>query len=141
MTEETTAQAVPKADLGMQRAATAAIQADTPKGVQGALVSLDRDGAVRAMIGGRDYVASNYNRATQALRQPGSAWKLFVYMAALEGGIKVNDPVVDEPVTINGWSSRHSSGRFAATVDLRSPFALSVNTVAAQLGDDEGLDR
>jgi penicillin-binding protein 1A len=126
-------------DLGMQRAATAAIQADTPKGVQGALVSLDRDGAVRAMVGGRDYVASNYNRATQALRQPGSAWKLFVYMAALEAGYKVDDPVVDEPVTINGWSPRNSSGRFAGTMDLRSAFAYSVNTVAAKLGDEVGF--
>ncbi len=126
-------------DLGMQRAATAAIQADTPKGVQGALVSLDRDGAVRAMVGGTDYVSSNYNRATQAMRQPGSAWKLFVYMAALEAGYKVTDQVVDEPVTINGWSPRNSSGRFSGTMDLRSAFAYSVNTVAAKLGDEVGF--
>ena len=126
-------------DLGMQRAATASIQANTPRGVQAALVSLDRDGAVRAMVGGTDYVASNYNRATQALRQPGSAWKLFVYMAALEAGYKVGDPVVDEPVTINGWSPRNSSGRFAGTMDLRSAFAYSVNTVAAKLGDEVGF--
>src|SRR3546814_6332771 len=98
-----------------------------------------RDGAVRAMVGGRDYVASNYNRATQALRQPGSAWKLFVYMAALEAGYKVNDPVVDEPVTINGWSPRNSSGRFSGTMDLRSAFAYSVTTVAAELGDEVGF--
>lgn len=126
-------------DLGMQRAATASIQANTPAGVQGALVSLDRDGAVRAMVGGTDYVTSNYNRATQALRQPGSAWKLFVYMAALEAGYKVGDPVVDEPVTINGWSPRNSSGRFAGAMDLRSAFAYSVNTVAAKLGDEIGF--
>ncbi|MGQ3101122.1 MAG: transglycosylase domain-containing protein [Sphingopyxis solisilvae] len=126
-------------DLNMQRAATASIQANTPAGVQGALVSLDRDGAVRAMVGGTDYVSSNYNRATQALRQPGSAWKLFVYMAALEAGYKVGDPVVDEPVTINGWSPRNSSGRFAGTMDLRSAFAYSVNTVAAKLGDEIGF--
>lgn len=126
-------------DLNMQRAATAAIQADTPKGVQAALVSIDRDGAVRAMVGGTDYVTSNYNRATQAVRQPGSAWKLFVYMAALEAGYKVDDPVVDEPVTINGWSPRNSSGRFAGTMDLRTAFAYSVNTVAAKLGDEVGF--
>jgi len=126
-------------DLDMQRAATAAIQADTPKGVQGALVSIDRDGAVRAMVGGTDYVTSNYNRATQAMRQPGSAWKLFVYMAALEAGYKVSDQVVDEPVTINGWSPRNSSGRFSGAMDLRSAFAYSVNTVAAKLGDEVGF--
>lgn len=126
-------------DLGMQRAATASIQANTPAGVQGALVSLDRDGAVRAMVGGTDYVTSNYNRATQAMRQPGSAWKLFVYMAALEAGYKVNEPVVDEPVTIRGWSPRNSSGRFAGPMDLRTAFAYSVNTVAAKLGDEIGF--
>ena len=126
-------------DLGMQRAATAAIQANTPGGVQGALVAIDRDGAVRAMVGGRDYVDSNYNRATQAVRQPGSAWKLFVYLAALESGYKVDDEVVDEPVTIDGWSPRNSSGRFSGAMDLRSAFAYSVNTVAAKLGDEVGF--
>jgi len=126
-------------DLDMQRAATAAIQANAPSGVQGALVSLDRDGAVRAMVGGTDYVASNYNRATQAVRQPGSAWKLFVYMAALEAGYKVDDEVVDEPVTIGGWSPRNSSGRFAGPMSLRTAFAYSVNTVAAKLGSEIGF--
>jgi penicillin-binding protein 1A len=126
-------------DLNMQRAATAAIQADTPKGVQAALVSIDRDGAVRAMVGGTDYVTSNYNRATQALRQPGSAWKLFVYMAALEAGHKVDEQVVDEPVTINGWSPRNSSGRFSGPISLRTAFAYSINTVAAKLGDEVGF--
>jgi len=63
-------------DTGMQRTATQAIDSNVPKGAQGALVSLDSDGAVRAMVGGTDYVNSNYNRATQAMRQPGSAWKL-----------------------------------------------------------------
>ena len=73
-------------DTGMQTAADRAIRANAPTGAQGALVALDRDGAVRAMIGGRDYVDSLYNRATQAQRQPGSAFKLFVYLAALESG-------------------------------------------------------
>lgn len=125
-------------DLGMQRAATSAIKAHTPAGVQGALVSLDRDGAVRAMVGGTDYVLSNYNRATSALRQPGSAWKLFVYLAALESGFKVEDRVVDEPVTINGWTPRNSSGRYSGDVSLRTAFAYSFNTVAAKLGDEVG---
>ena len=125
-------------DLDMQRAATASIQANTPDGAQGAMVALDRDGAVRAMVGGRDYVTSNYNRATTAQRQPGSAWKLFVYMAALEAGYRVDDAVVDEPVTINGWSPRNSSGRFAGEMDVRTAFAYSVNTVAAKIGDSIG---
>lgn len=125
-------------DLDLQRAATASIQANTPRGAQGALLSVDRDGAVRAMVGGRDYVTSNYNRATTAERQPGSAWKLFVYMAALESGFRVDSPVTDEPVTINGWSPRNSNGRFAGAMDIRTAFAYSVNTVAAQLGDSVG---
>src|SRR3546814_3851431 len=91
------------------------------------------------MVGGRDYVAANNTRAPQALRQHGSAWKLFVYRAALEAGYKVNDPVGDGPVTTNGWSPRNSSGRFAGTMDLLSAFAYSVNTVAAKLGDEVGF--
>ena len=126
-------------DLGMQKAATAAIQANVPGGAQGALVSLDRDGAVRAMVGGLDYVTSNYNRATTATRQPGSAWKIFVYMAALEAGYTPDTRVTDKPVTINGWSPRNSSGRFSGDIDIRTAFAYSINTVAAQLGVEVGF--
>jgi penicillin-binding protein 1A len=125
-------------DLSMQRAADQAIRTAAPAGVQGALISLDRDGAVRAMVGGKDYVSSIYNRATQATRQPGSAFKLFVYLAALEAGHKPEDQVVDEPVTINGWSPRNSSGRFSGAVSLRTAFAYSINTVAAKLGQEVG---
>ena len=126
-------------DPGMQRAATAAVAANAPKGAQGALVSLDRDGAVLAMVGGTDYVTSNYNRATNAVRQPGSAWKLFVYLAALESGYKPDDRVVDEPVTINGWSPHNSGGGYAGEIDVRTAFAYSKNTVAAQLGNEVGF--
>jgi penicillin-binding protein 1A len=126
-------------DIGMQRAATAAIEANTPKGAQGALVSLDRDGAILAMVGGTDYVASNYNRATAAMRQPGSSWKLFVYLAALEAGYVPEDKVVDTPVTIDGWSPRNSNGRNVGETTLRTAFAYSINTVAAQLGNEVGF--
>ncbi|HET9355304.1 MAG TPA: transglycosylase domain-containing protein, partial [Sphingomicrobium sp.] len=80
-------------DPAMQTAANRAVNAHVPPGAQGALVAIDRDGAVRAMIGGRDYVSSIYNRATQAERQPGSAFKLFVYLTALENGMKPTDTV------------------------------------------------
>jgi penicillin-binding protein 1A len=126
-------------DPGMQRAATAAIAGNAPKGAQGALVSMDRDGAVLAMVGGTDYVTSNYNRAVQSVRQPGSAWKLFVYLAALEAGYKPDDKVVDEPVTIDGWSPRNSGGTYAGEIDVRTAFAYSKNTVAAQLGNEVGF--
>lgn len=126
-------------DLGMQRAATAAIAGNTPRGAQGALVSMDRDGAVLAMVGGTDYVSSNYNRAVNSVRQPGSAWKLFVYLAALEAGYIPDDRVVDEPVTIEGWSPRNSGGSYAGPIDVRTAFAYSKNTVAAQLGNEVGF--
>ncbi|WP_408988206.1 transglycosylase domain-containing protein [Sphingomonas sp. SUN039] len=125
-------------DLTMQRAADASIVANTPEGSQGALVSLDRDGAVRAMVGGKDYVGSIYNRATQAVRQPGSAFKLFVYLAALEAGHTAADMVVDQEVDINGWKPRNSSRKFSGEISLRTAFAYSINTVAAQLGAEVG---
>ena len=126
-------------DLSMQNAATAAVKANVPSGTQGALVSLDRDGAVRALVGGLDYVTSNYNRATTATRQPGSAWKIFVYMAALEAGYTPDTGVTDEPVDINGWKPRNSSGRFSGDIDIRTAFAYSINTVAAKLGVEVGF--
>ncbi len=126
-------------DTGMQQAAATAIKSNVPKGAQGALVSLDRDGAVLAMVGGTDYVATNYNRATEALRQPGSAWKLFVYLAALEAGYTPEDRVKDVPVTIDGWSPRNSGGSYAGDIDVRTAFAYSKNTVAAQLGNEVGF--
>jgi penicillin-binding protein 1A len=125
-------------DLRMQSAADQAINANTPRGAQGALVALDRDGAVRAMVGGRDYVSSIYNRATQATRQPGSAFKLFVYLTALEAGYEPNSVVQDAPITIGGWSPRNDSGRFSGPVTLRQALALSINTVAVRLSQDVG---
>lgn len=125
-------------DRNMQNAATQAIAANAPRGSQGALVSLDRDGAVRAMVGGTDYVTSNYNRATQAVRQPGSSFKLFVYLAALEDGLTPEDMVVDEPVNINGWQPRNSSGRFSGKISVRTAFAYSINTIAAKIGQQVG---
>ena len=126
-------------DLGMQRAATAAIKDNVPAGAQGALVGLDRDGAILAMVGGTDYVTSNYNRATKAMRQPGSSWKLFVYLAALEAGFVPDDIVTDEKVTIDGWTPRNSGGGYAGDMTVRTAFALSRNTVAAQLGNEVGF--
>ena len=126
-------------DLAMQRGADDAIRRNTPGNAQGALISLDRDGAVRAMVGGKDYVSSIYNRATQAVRQPGSSFKLFVYLAALESGHKPEDTVVDEPVTIDGWSPRNDSRHNSGPVSLRTAFAYSLNTVAAKLGQEVGF--
>ena len=125
-------------DIGMQDAADAAVRTNAKSGLQGALVALDSDGAVRAMVGGSDYVTSNYNRATQAVRQPGSSFKLFVYLAALEAGYTTESKMVDEPINISGWQPKNSTGRFAGEMDLRTAFAYSVNTIAAKLGQDVG---
>ena len=126
-------------DTGMQTAADQAIAANAPPGTQGALVAMDRDGAVRAMVGGRDYVDSLYNRATQAERQPGSAFKLFVYLSALESGMKPTDTIVDEPVTIDGWSPRNSTRSNLGPVTLREAFSRSINTISAKIGAQLGF--
>src|SRR5881398_935083 len=126
-------------DPNMQAAADRAIHANAPDGAQGALVAIDRDGAVRAMVGGKDYVDSIYNRATQATRQPGSAFKLFVYLSALESGMKPTDTIVDEPVTIDGWTPRNSTRTNLGPVTLREAFSRSINTISAKIGQQLGF--
>ncbi len=125
-------------DPAMQSAADNAIRTFSPAGAQGALVAIDRDGAVRALVGGRDYVTSIYNRATQAVRQPGSSFKLFVYLAALESGMTPDTKMIDQPVDIGGWSPRNSSGRNLGEMTLRTAFTYSINTIAAQIGQEIG---
>ncbi|WP_422006668.1 transglycosylase domain-containing protein [Pyruvatibacter mobilis] len=117
---------------------------DLPRGVaidQGAMVVLDHQGAVKAMVGGRDYLASQFNRATQAVRQPGSAFKPIVYMAALENGYTPYSGVVDRPVRIRGWKPQNANKRYAGWMQLRNAVAWSVNTVAARVGNKVGLDK
>ena len=125
-------------DLGMQRAAVAGGQRQRPRGAQGALVTLDRDGAVRAMVGGRDYVNSSYNRATQAIRQPGSSFKLFVYLAALEAGYKPDSVVDDAPITIGGWSPRNGNGRYVGPVPCAPPSPIRSTPSRSRLGKEVG---
>jgi penicillin-binding protein 1A len=91
------------------------------------------------MVGGKDYVSSIYNRATQAQRQPGSAFKLFVYLSALESGMKPTDMIVDEPVTINGWSPRNANRTNLGPVTLREAFSRSINTISAKIGQQVGF--
>ena len=131
-------------DVGMQQAAATAIKANVPGGAQGALVSMDRDGAILAMVGGTDYVTSNYNRATEAVRQPGSAWKLFVYLAALEAGKKPGDTIVDEPIEIcepgqqpgECYAPKNDDLRFRGTISLATAFAASSNIAAVKLAQE-----
>jgi len=102
---------------------------------QAALVSMDLDGAVRALIGGRDYNESQFNRAVQAQRQPGSAFKLFVYLAALEAGHGAKDVMRDSKIILNGWSPRNYSGTYIGEVTLKDAFTKSINTVAVKLSE------
>ncbi|MGV8832589.1 MAG: PBP1A family penicillin-binding protein [Devosia sp.] len=103
---------------------------------QGALVAMDVDGKVRAMVGGVDYQASQYNRAVTARRQPGSTFKPFVYLAAMEKGYTPDTLAEDAQFTYEGWSPRDASGKYAGTVTLRQALAYSINTVAARLAID-----
>jgi penicillin-binding protein 1A len=105
---------------------------------QGALVSLKPDGAVRALVGGRRYEDSQFNRATAALRQPGSAFKPFVYLAAVERGLTPDTVREDAPVQLKGWSPENYSRDHRGPVSLREALASSLNTVAVRLGMEVG---
>ena len=100
---------------------------------QAAFVAMTQDGAVRAMVGGRDYADSQFNRAVQALRQPGSAFKTFVFLSAFERGYNPDDRVVDEPVRFGKWAPENYKGRYYGEVTLREAFTRSLNSVAARL--------
>ncbi|MFO1246880.1 MAG: PBP1A family penicillin-binding protein [Alphaproteobacteria bacterium] len=105
---------------------------------QAALVAMTPDGAVRAMVGGRTYNGSGFNRAIDAVRQPGSAFKPFVYLAALEHGHTIDETVNDGPVDIHGWKPTDYEGRFKGQMPLIQAFAESSNSVAAQLTAEVG---
>jgi 1A family penicillin-binding protein len=107
---------------------------------QAALVAMRPDGAVLAMVGGRDYKESQYNRAVQAMRQPGSAFKLFVYMAALRNGANLDDTIDASAPEVNGWEPENYGGREYGTVTLADAFAQSINTAAVRLALQVGLD-
>jgi penicillin-binding protein 1A len=93
------------------------------------------DGGIRAMVGGVDYGESQYNRATQARRQPGSAFKLFVYLAALEAGLGPDEIMRDSPVILDGWEPKNYTGEYRGRVSLKEAFAHSLNTVAVKLSE------
>jgi penicillin-binding protein 1A len=105
---------------------------------EAALVALSPEGAVRAMVGGRSYTASPYNRATDAERQPGSAFKPFVYLTAFEHGHKPDDVMNDGPIDIHGWKPSDYEGEFEGPITLTRAFAKSSNVVAAQLTAEVG---
>ena len=132
-------------DPVLQRAAERAV-ADTLAGMRGAnvhqaaLVAMRPDGRVVAMVGGANYAATPFNRATQALRQPGSSFKLFVYLAALHAGMSPGDTIDDAPVTIGGWSPKNDEGKYRGRISLATAFAASSNVAAARIVQQVGVD-
>jgi 1A family penicillin-binding protein len=108
---------------------------------QAAIVVMTHDGAVRAMVGGREKGAAQFNRATQALRQTGSAFKPIVYAAALEAGLNPLDILEDKPVTVEGWSPANYTDDFRGPMTLRQALAQSINTIAVQVSESAGRER
>ncbi|WP_375154989.1 PBP1A family penicillin-binding protein [Ensifer sp. ENS11] len=107
---------------------------------QAALVAMTPDGAVVAMVGGRDYKASQFNRAVAAKRQPGSTFKLFVFYAALKNGLTLRDQVFDGPIEVDGWSPQNSTGRYRGWVTLAEAFARSLNGATVALAQEVGIE-
>ncbi|WP_374762836.1 transglycosylase domain-containing protein [Yunchengibacter salinarum] len=108
---------------------------------QGALVAMEPDGAVKAMTGGASYGSSQFNRATQARRQPGSAFKLFAYLAAIEQGMAADARFIDAPVTVDGWTPKNYSGQHDGAMTAREAFARSINTVAVRVAEKAGREK
>ncbi len=112
-----------------------------PSADQSALVGLNLDGGVISMIGGRDYGDSQFNRVTQAKRQPGSAFKLFVYLAGLENGFAPDDLVIDSKIDINGWSPKNYKDKYIGEVSVKDAFSNSINTIAVKISEDIGREK
>jgi len=144
----------PKEDLIVQTTLDLPIQTDAERAVQtimardakrgpqqAALVSVDGEGRIRALIGGVSYADSQFNRATNAYRQTGSSWKPFVYLTAMEAGYTPSTPVVDEPYSIGSWSPQNFEKEYLGLINLQTALEQSINTVAARLANDVGRDR
>lgn len=126
-------------DRQLQRAAERSVKRAGLREAQIALIAMRPDGRVVAMVGGKSYADSPFNRATQARRQPGSAFKLFVYLAALRAGMTPDSMVDDSPITIADWSPKNSDGRYLGPITLRQAFARSSNVAAARLIQKVGV--
>ena len=125
-------------DARLQRLAVRATGRAAIGNAQAALVAMRPDGTVVAMVGGRSYKDSSFNRVTQARRQPGSAFKLFVYLAALRSGWTPDSLIEDEPITIDGWTPVNSDGVYRGQITLREAFARSSNAATVRLSEAVG---
>lgn len=125
-------------DSALQRIAQRAVSRAAIGGAQAALVAMRPDGRVVAMVGGKNYGDSPFNRVTQARRQPGSAFKLFVYLAAFRAGWTPDSMIEDEPVTIDGWTPVNSDRVYRGQITLREAFARSSNAATVRLSEAVG---
>lgn len=125
-------------EMRLQRLAEKSVRQAGLGGAQVALIAMRPDGRIVAMVGGKDYRRSPFNRATQARRQPGSTFKLFVYLAALRSGLRPDSMVEDTPLTIDDWSPKNSGDRYRGRITLREAFAASSNVAAVRLSERVG---
>ena len=125
-------------DADLQRLAVRAVSRNGILNAQTALVAMRPDGRVVAMVGGKSYKDSSFNRATQARRQPGSAFKLFVYLAALRAGWTPDSMIDDRPITIDGWTPANNDGIYRGEITLREAFARSSNAATVRLSEQVG---
>jgi penicillin-binding protein 1A len=125
-------------DRDLQRLAVRAINRAPIGDAQAALVAMRPDGRVVAMVGGKNYAESPFNRVTQARRQPGSAFKLFVYLAALRSGWTPDSVIEDKPITIGGWTPVNSDRVYRGRITLREAFARSSNAATVRLSQQVG---
>ena len=129
-------------DLNLQRAAEESVEfhlrqyGKDYRVTEGAIVVIENDGAVRAIVGGRDYGASQFNRATKALRQPGSSFKVYIYAAAMEHGLTPETTISDGPICWGNWSPKNYGRSYAGRITLTTAIAKSINTVPVRLAKD-----
>ena len=111
------------------------------KKIQVAAIVMNNKGEIKAMIGGRSYLTSQFNRAVSAKRQPGSMFKLFVYLAALENGYTLDQNVFDAPIKIGKWQPHNYNHKYMGEISLTDSFAYSINTVAVRINEEIGRDK
>ena len=127
-------------DWRIQRLAEAAIRRAPLGGAEAALVAMKPDGSVVAMVGGKNYRKSSFNRAVQAKRQPGSTFKLFAYLAAFRAGMTPEDMIEDTPITTGSYRPANHGGKYRGRITLRQAFAASSNVAAVRLTQKVGVD-
>jgi penicillin-binding protein 1A len=130
-------------DMGIQKSLMIAVQDGIKQSqelnvTQGAAISINTNGAIKAMVGGVDYHESKFNRAVHALRQSGSIFKLFVYLSALEKGAKTTDYVEDKPINIKGWSPQNYTKKYHGNITVENAFIKSINTASVRIAEKYG---